>query len=194
MEFETHVFQSKDERPEAMPSGAALPTIDYGVLTQRVVEYEAEHKLLAQETDTFVMLGEREKLRILQVSHNLMKDQTDHRALEILERSLPAHVALSRMLDAIVTEAVRSDKKMLRGVFRSFMKDIGQGDDQTFTNKISRMTDGLILDLNFSLRGQAGLIDTLVRKAEHLCIKQRAALCAVIVERMQQATSEGSHI
>ena len=91
---------------------------------------------------------------------------------------LPAHQRLSSILDQAIIEAVRLDKKLLRGIYRELL------DEQPMP--VPYITKPLI---NFGMnivmfRGKAGLIDTMVRIESNSMIETRAQLSAKILQRV----------
>lgn len=170
---------------------ATLQVVDPGRTSQKLLEFKAERSKLLPNADVFNSLSEKEKLKLLQVGYNLRKSQADVNALQILEKHLPAHLALSSMLDPLIVVAVRSDKTLLRGVFRASMAEFaGRSSDNALKRAISASGD-LLWGLNFTLRGQAGLIGTLMKKSELFPIQQRAHISATIIELMQQKSLGG---
>lgn len=168
------------------PSRATFPIVDATLASQKLLEYKTERLNLSLTAKTFDSSGDPAKLKVLLVGNNLLKKQTDTSALEILEKHLPAHVALSTMLDSMITQAVRADKTIMRGAFRLFMASLAEEYKDSHSIKIANAAGDLVWGLNFALRGQAGLIATLIRSSEPFPIEQRAEFCAIIIEKMQQ--------
>ena len=92
--------------------------------------------------------------------------------------TLPLHKQLSDMLDQAIVEAVRADKKLLRGIYREMLRD----EDLPLRWLVDPVINGA-LNVAF-LRGPERLIETLVRMEATHQVEQRAELCSRILTRM----------
>ena len=165
------------EAQEGVAFRAGLPKIDWGGGPTLLAAYETEcGELKTQEAAAIAGTLSRDQL--LGMRDQQMELENARLDPDVKVTSLPNHRRLSDLLDQAIVEVVRTDKTLLRGIYREMLDNIGIP-VAWLIKPIAKTAMGLCF-----FKGPARLIETLVRTESYHSIEHRAELCKRILARM----------